>query len=308
MKSSLRIAASLCLVVLSSWALADWVTAQRNFRNTADKDKAVRQLADTKEAEGDELRELIDDYQSATTAKAKEQTYDSIASLLEAHSLYGSYSTQKGMAEEVKKIKSDKIYKTEREAKSANWFTKLLERLKNAFNPPRNNTNTKMPDIPQWIPSLILDLFYVVAAVVVGLLIYVLFKIPWGWTKAGKIRKSRGGMLEEGEELLSEDEYLKEADRLIAEGKFREACRALYLASLLRIDAARIARFEPTQTNWEHLRRIESSKLRPERFEFRPATKAFDLAWYGFRANSAADVDIFRQTYLQIKDLTGAKA
>lgn len=310
MRSFLRAVVSCVFLVAAFSAQADWVKVHKDFESAKTPDEAVRMLDDSyqeiEENTGSEdLRELIDDFKSATTKEAKDSTYQSIKDLISANVVTEQYSAVSNADATARQIKSkNPLYKKERESSSSTWIQKLLERLKHLFDGERSGSQPDLPQVPKWIPNLILGIFYVLCGGIILGLIYLLTKIPWAWTRSARAKKARGGMLEEGEELLTEDEYMLEADRLIAEGKFREACRALYLASLLRIDAARIARFEPTQTNWEHLRRIETSKTRPPELEFRATTKAYDHAWYGFTAKSIADVAIFQDTYLTIKRLT----
>ena len=107
-------------------------------------------------------------------------------------------------------------------------------------------------------------------------------------------------MLEDDEPERSLDEWLAEADTLQAQGRYREAVRALYLASLLRFDEARVARFQRGQTNWEHLTRIEASPTMPKDLDFRATTRLFDRIWYGRIVRGKEDVDQFRAWYLNI--------
>ena len=188
-------------------------------------------------------------------------------------------------------------FRTQKEAPGKSWIERIIERL-NEWMKRNRNTSSKspieFPNLP-WLGGLLQGLMYVILATAIGLLIWLLTKLRL----MGEMRKAKarggGGILEEGEELLSEDEYLLNADDLIAQGRFREACRALYLACLVRLDAARVARLEPTQTNWEHLRRVEANRSKPEGLDFRTPTKLFDHAWYGYTARSAADVEPFRR-------------
>ncbi len=201
-------------------------------------------------------------------------------------------------------------FRTQKDAPGKSWVERILERLKNWLDQNQKNDTrdpVDFPDLP-WLGGLLKGLMYVILAVAIGLLIWLLTKLRlMSETRKAKSRGG-GGILEEGEVLLSEDEYLLNADDLIAQGRFREACRALYLASLVRLDSARVARLEPTQTNWEHLRRVEANRNKPEGLDFRTPTKLFDHAWYGYTARSAADVEPFRQAYLSIKQLTEVKA
>ena len=313
MRNFLRAAASCFLIGIALTAQADWTKVRKDFEGAKTREEAVQKIEDNyqeieENANSEDLSELLDDFKSATTKAAKDSTYQTIKDLIVANSLTENFSTVDGAENTAKKIKAkNPLYQAEKESSSSNWLQKLFERLKKLFEGDKNSTEASTPpSVPDWVPVVIKGLFFILCAVIVVCLIYLLTKIPWGWTSLGRKKKARGGLLEEGEELLSEDEYMLEADRLIAEGRFREACRALFLASLLRIDATRIARFEPTQTNWEHLRRIETSKTRPAELNFRPATKAFDHAWYGSTAKSVADVAIFQETYMTIKRLTEA--
>ena len=134
---------------------------------------------------------------------------------------------------------------------------------------------------------------------VIAFLIFAFRKFNWG--VASKLRKKRvGGLLDDDEPDRSADEWLEQADRLAAEGEFRKAVRCLYLACLVRIDEAGVARFIRAETNWEHLHRIEASTKSPESFQFRTITQKFDLIWYGFRTQGQPDVQEFRAFYVEL--------
>ena len=306
MKKFLRVVASCIVALVAMSAQADWTALERAFGTRDDHDQIVAKVRASEEFNDETLSELIETFNTAAKGTKKEESFQALREYVSSKAVAERFAISKGANEKAKKIKSDIVYKSQKEATSSNWIQKLFDRLKKLLQDENSSSQEKqtMPDL-RWMGPVVWGFFILLAVAIVSAIVYLIVKVPWAWSKAGRAKRSKiTGMLEEGEELLSEDEYLIEADRLIAEGKFREASRALYLASLLRIDKSRIARFEPAQTNWEHLRRIESSKLRPEGLNFRPATKAFDMVWYGYRAKSADDVLIFRDTYLSIKHLT----
>ena len=146
---------------------------------------------------------------------------------------------------------------------------------------------------------------YSLLGALVGLFVYVAVRhIKW---KANLARKAKA-LLEDDEPVRSRDEWLEAADKLEREGKYREAIRALYLASLLAFDEHRVARFERRETNWEHLRRIQISPRLPQGLDFLPATQLFDRVWYGHQINGSNDVKSFRFMYQTTMDQLRSKA
>jgi hypothetical protein len=296
-QNSLRIAVSLLLIILAGLAASDWRIDANKFRKNPNRVQALNDLK--KEAEEYEYEDILGritkiEAEKNVTVKAKMDA--DLQDLIDSYALSEGLSPDRKAGGIAKTIKADRAYNAERQANASTWIEDAFRRLKGDNN-VKEATEVRTP--PSWLGGLLHAIFWGIILVAAAGLVFLITRIPFGSIKARKAKS--GGLLEEGELLLSEDEYLKQADELIANGRFREACRALYLATLLRVDAIQIARFESTQTNWEHLRRIETSSRRPEGIGFREVTKAFDLAWYGYQAKSVSDVDIFRTTYLQVK-------
>ena len=85
---------------------------------------------------------------------------------------------------------------------------------------------------------------------------------------------------------LSPDQHRDRAAALAAAGRYREAFRALYLASLVSLDRRGDIRFDPARTNWHYLRQLRASALRAP---FREFTGLFDRFWYGLEPASQGD-------------------
>ena len=123
------------------------------------------------------------------------------------------------------------------------------------------------------------------------------------------LRRKRRAVVGPDEPERTADAWIEEADDLVAQGRFREAIRGLYVAGLLRFDEAGVARFDRHQTNWEHLRRIEESARKPKATEIRDATLRFDRAWYGRQAAGREDADAMRAWYdALVRQLAEARA
>jgi hypothetical protein len=120
----------------------------------------------------------------------------------------------------------------------------------------------------------------------------------FSWKKT--LKRKSSALLEEDEPERSADEWLRLAEGLSLQGRYREAVRCLYLACLLRIDEAKVARFIRSETNWEHLARIQASAKRPPSLDILAPTRAFDQIWYGHRVRGEADVDQFKIWYEEV--------
>jgi len=208
-------------------------------------------------------------------------------------------SVDQGVKTDAIRIKSSPLYRDET-LEQANWFAKALDGfgawLEKLFHrdPP--------PDSQKWSPPSILGtgviyfMWGVLACIAAAFLFFAVRMFRWRI----KLTRKAKTILEEDEPERTLDEWLERADLLEKQGLYREAVRCLYLACLLKFDEAGVARFDRGQTNWEHLRRIESSPNLPPHLEFRAPTRAFDEIWYGMRVKGASDVARFREWYQQV--------
>lgn len=204
-----------------------------------------------------------------------------------------------------KQIKSSPLYRDPGLREQSNWLSGAAQRLNNIRPDCGNNTHALDRSAAPTVGNWLIDTFYGVLAL--GLIAFLVFALnKFAWSK--RLERRAKALLDEDEPERTVDEWLEMADRLEREGKFREAVRCLYLACLLKLDEARVARFERSQTNWEHLERIEGSPTKPANLEFREATKAFDHIWYGMRVNGSEDVMRFRVWYRHVLDSVRSKA
>jgi len=94
--------------------------------------------------------------------------------------------------------------------------------------------------------------------------------------------KDTSSVPRESTEGSASSECLARAQSHAAAGQYRDAVRALYLATVLYLDDREKVPFDPTLTNREHLG-VASKEARLLEL-LRPLVLAFDSAWYGRRA------------------------
>jgi len=194
-----------------------------------------------------------------------------------------------------KQIKTNPAYVDSGTRSDANWVKKAFERLKDV----KIDADPKM-DVPKGempgLQGVMVLVWVLLGGGVLFLLIWAIRHFSW---KRSLERKAKA-MLEEDEPERTVDEWMELAESLIASGRYREGVRCLYLACLLRFDEFGVARFDRSQTNWEHLYRIRSSIKMPRDLRFEPATQRFDVIWYGNRTATHEDVVQFKSWYEEI--------
>jgi len=215
-----------------------------------------------------------------------------------------SSSVNPATASQAAAIVSGSLYQGGTVRAGSNWvgttfakLAKLIPKFRDGKVSPTMNGPTNL----DWVVPVMWTLLGTVAVALIcyGASIFV-FKM--------RLRRRTAAVLEDDEPERTLDEWLAMADQLEAAGKYREAIRCLYLACLIRFDEAGVARFIKSETNWEHLRRIQASE-KNRGIDFLPLTLLFDLAWYGYRAKSANDVTDFRAGYQAVvQGLTKAAA
>lgn len=169
----------------------------------------------------------------------------------------------------------------------SSWLARALAKLK---WPESKRSQSGMP--PLAVGAWVAPIVWTILFLVLGFAVYLLLR-----TIKFTGRTPKASLVDADEPLRSADEWLEEANGLIARGEYRQAVRGLYVAGLLRFDEVGVARFDRNQTNWEHLRRIEASPKHPADSDVRGATSLFDRCWYGHLPAKPADAETMRSWY-----------
>ena len=282
----------------------------QNAPNEAAKRRILREVYDDPTID----RELAQSLSDLVNGESYAMTLSQAERLIEVRVFVESAepaARQSDRAAQAKRIKMNPLYRDPGDKEESNWFTKGFEGLGNWIQRLLESIfNRNRPDLPElgggmtpmyWLQYVFWGLL---GALLLAFLYFVFRRFQW---KQGLERQAKA-MLAEDEPERTRDEYLDEADRLTALGKYREAVRCLYLACLLAFDEAGIARFVRGQTNWEHLRRIEESDKKPPDLDFRAPTQKFDVVWYGMKVNGMEDVGAMRFWYEQTVERVRKKA
>jgi hypothetical protein len=107
----------------------------------------------------------------------------------------------------------------------------------------------------------------------------------------------------EAETITEPEVWLQQAQRYAAEGDFRRAFRAVFLATLLQMDRAGAIEFDRARTNGDYLRALRGSGLRPLYEAMRPLSADFDLRWYGSHTTTQTDYQHCLNEYDRIRSL-----
>jgi hypothetical protein len=211
--------------------------------------------------------------------------------------------------EHANEILSDSVFRDSQEAEGDNWIARALSRIAELFS-RREPKNTRQPELtPLNINAkpLAYILLAALGVALVALAVMALRNVRIGKGSKRGDGQFRRSILDADEPDRTLDEWLILADKLQSEGRFREVVRCLYIAILLKLDAARLIRFERSETNWEHLAKIENS-VAPRSIDYRRLTKKFDVIWYGDHSATAADCADLRTQYEELTEALKASA
>ena len=151
--------------------------------------------------------------------------------------------------------------------RAVNW---LLEKLTAVFD-------NAVSVAPGGLPSLLL-----VVAAIIGLLIAIRLGLGPARLRDALTDRRRGA------KSLSANEYRAEAERLAAEGDFKEAVRARFRAVIRELEERAVLDPRPGRTAGE-IAREGSTAVPAIGGDLRAAAETFDEAWYGRRTAGAAD-------------------
>lgn len=195
-----------------------------------------------------------------------------------------------------KEILSSPVYADAGPAASRNWVSDALAEVGQFIADLFSRQEApRMPDARAVAPAAVAlkwIMWVLLGAALVGGVVWAIMRFQWGRKKLSR----GGGLLDEDEPDRTADEWLSRAESMAAKGDYRHAVRCLYLACLMRFDEHGIARFDRSETNWEHLRRVQASAKAPIGFDFQPPTLLFDNVWYGHRWSGDSE-------YLQLHDV-----
>jgi hypothetical protein len=123
-----------------------------------------------------------------------------------------------------------------------------------------------------------------------------------------RLRQGRGedgGDAFLGELLVPQepDTLLAQAEREAAAGRYREALRLAYLATVSRLDRAGALSEDRSRTHWELLRELRRAGRDPLYRVLAPVTRLLDERLYGGRQSTAADYQACRAVHDEIQRL-----
>jgi len=160
-------------------------------------------------------------------------------------------------------------------------------------------------EVKEWLGERLADVFrnvaggtggpimWVVLALLVGGLLYLLFRIR-GSFRLGERREDDPLFVTELEAARSPVEWLTEAERLEANGQWKQALRCRYRALIGLLISEGVVRDIPGRTSGEF--RAETRRRAPlVAASFASASELFDDAWYGDKQTGQVESARFRE-------------
>lgn len=145
--------------------------------------------------------------------------------------------------------------------------------------------------------------FWVVVLATIGLVVFLVVRYGRLGTVPGLPSRERAVMVEMTRSPL---EWLDEAARLEAEGRWREGLRCRHRAVIGELVRQGAIREQAGRTAREHLRDVRGS-LPPAAVPLAAATELFEAAWYGHAETGPAESARFQAVAAQVRDAAATR-
>lgn len=176
---------------------------------------------------------------------------------------------------------------------SAFWLT-----LSAYSAPTECPTGARPPriDIPfsgdySFLARLIQFLFYLALALLVAFALY--FLLRWLLGRQAQPNIPAPDLL--NPTRATPPDLLRAAEEHASQGNYRLALRYLYTAVLVHLDRSGYLQYEPTNTDWEHLRALHAQGHESLHAQLLPLTELVQRKWYGIETTLLEDFQQARQ-------------
>ncbi|MHB0997871.1 MAG: DUF4129 domain-containing protein [Armatimonadota bacterium] len=139
-------------------------------------------------------------------------------------------------------------------------------------------------------------------AVVIAI-VYLVLHLAGYFSGRGKKSSQTDSQVMQKQTRPSFESLIGKSEREASEGRYRDAFRSIYLASIIMLDKARLITYTDSGTNWEYMRFIRR-QASPEAVEiFGDMTLLFDNLIYGHRDVTRDEYDRCMSQYRQLEVL-----
>ncbi|MCX6344805.1 MAG: DUF4129 domain-containing protein [Armatimonadetes bacterium] len=187
---------------------------------------------------------------------------------------------------------ADARYKT---STIENWLQKLLD--------ARDDLLERMMVAPVVASAIGWVLLGVIVIAFVAVLVFLALRLLAYYSVKAPKRERAGQQQIVRRSAPSLKSILETSQKQASEGRYREAYRNMYIATILTLDKAKLISYADGITNWEYLRAL-SRQSAPEATEvFRNMTSSFDELIYGERCVAAGDYETCVSKYKSLEEM-----
>lgn len=179
----------------------------------------------------------------------------------------------------------------------------LGEWIELTFSPTQRKGWDKSPfswldnlSLPDWLPKVF---FWLAIGLLVAWIAWQLWQ-AWGYSLSSFRLRQRNSASKPRQEAAIErslSDWLRLAQDFYRQGNYREACRAIYMAMLQRLNDTGIAPHEPSRTDGEYL---QITQQFPPEISYQTLLTVHEQLCFGNAEISSVDFDRCQQAYNEI--------
>jgi hypothetical protein len=152
---------------------------------------------------------------------------------------------------------------------------------------------------PDWVWDLLLKIAWLIFGLVMAWVMWQIYKLLRPYILSLIVSNRTGSldslMAEDGDrQAYSVADWLREVQQLQSEGKYGDACRALYMALLLRLSDAELIASQASRTDREYLKLLQKI---PQSQPCQLLIATHEQLWFGNTTVSSETFDRCQQAY-----------
>jgi hypothetical protein len=208
------------------------------------------------------------------------------------------------ISEALQKVRNSNEYIYNKDQESSNFLTQLWDQFSNFLYDLRESLSNWLKDLfpemkvttPDFMATLLNYITWIIVAILVILLLIILFRLLKQYRK--KETEEIKTMINIAQGVVDYKSWIEMAKNFAQNAQYRNACRAIYMSTILYLDEREIIKYDKAKTNLEYLQTVKRDVTIYE--PLKKTINIFEYLWYGKHNGTAQDYNTCLEQFKKV--------